>query len=212
MSPAAPRALSRVSAQAQPCSPVALRSQRRAPPPPRALHQPGPGEGAFVTPAPWEETENSHGERSFRGALLSILSPDFPAVPNSPCWGRTGGRRRWACAHVGEDLWASPAWPDCTRTAGWWLLEPFQGIILRSEFQLCRGDQAKVICTRCPYARRKPLAFSLPPDGPCTQLPRAEELCLARQRIKLWFMEKMPSPFPSPSRPPAFSHCHFSLD
>lgn len=39
------------------------------------LHQPGLGKEAFVSPARWEETENSHGKQSFHGAVAFHLLP-----------------------------------------------------------------------------------------------------------------------------------------
>lgn len=55
--------------------------QRRALPPPRTLQQRGLGEEAFVIPACWEETGNSHGEQSFQGFFAFRLLPSLDCHP-----------------------------------------------------------------------------------------------------------------------------------
>lgn len=88
--PLSPRPLQGVSRSIPvPWQPSPL--QRRALPPPCTVQQPGLGEEAFVIPACWEETGNSHGEQSFQGVLLSICSPALTATPISQCSGTAGG-------------------------------------------------------------------------------------------------------------------------
>lgn len=134
------------------------------------------------------------GRKSLRAVELSrgLCFPSAPLtlLPSpSRCAGEDGGRMCWACARVREDWGASPAWPDCTRTAEWWLLQPLPG-----------GHSVEQI----PAVQRGPERWHLRALPICT-VPSITPVqtfaasCLARQRIKLLFVEKMLSPVPSPA-------------
>lgn len=155
------------------------------------------------------------GSSAFMGLLLSICSPTL--LPSPSCCAR--GRREGGgaeCVPVagrtsGHRLLG---WTACVQQNGG-SCSPFQGIILLSEFQLCRGDQSNVISTHCPSALQNPLAFSLSPIIPVPTFAAPSRILApgssAQSNCCLWRRCFPHFPLP-PSLPPAFSHCHFNLD
>lgn len=149
------------------------------------------------------------------GLLLSICCPDFSAIPSLPCLGKTGGRRPWACACAGEDLWASAAWLDCMCTAKWWLLEPFL-VDNCVEWMLAvqRGPDQRHL-SALPICTARPPHFQPAPHCPHTNFWSTEQnacACLVGGSHSCLWKRCFPHFPPPPSLPPAFSHCHFSLD
>lgn len=168
-----------------------------------------------MVPARWEETENSHGEQCFHTQGFCFPSAPLTLLPSPSCcaWGRWegGGAERVPVSGRTSGHLLLGWTAHIQQNGGSW--SPFQGIILLSKFQLCRGDQSNVICVHCPSAQQNPLAFSL---SPIIHVPTfaalSRILVPGSSENQLLFMAKMLSPFPSSSLPSAFSHCHFNLD
>lgn len=131
----------------------------------------------------------------------------FLAVsPTVPC--ASGGRMCWVCARAGRT--SGHLLLVCNKT-----LPPgaFPGDNSVEQIPTVqRGpDQCYLhtllLCAVKALHVQPTLTILHKPLGSC-----AECLCLACRGIKLLFMEKMLSPFPSFSLSPASFHCHFSLD
>lgn len=175
-----------------PLSPGPLEGPSHAPA--KGTHLPAHGIGLAWARRRLPSLLMAGGRKSPRAVELS-RGFCFPSAPltllpsPSRCAGKDGGRTCWACARVREDWGASPAWPDCTHTAKWWLLQPLPG-----------GHSVEQI----PAAQRGPERCHLRALPICTApsiipVQTFAASCLARQRIKLLFVEKMLSPVPSPA-------------
>lgn len=149
------------------------------------------------------------GSRAFEGFFLSICSPALTATPISPCLGAARGRLCWACAR--EDPWASPAWPEGV----------VQKMVAPGAFpadspaeEVAAVQRGPLQCHLHALALGEPLALS-----PARIIPGqtfgallAVPMCgLSENRSCLWKRCFPHSRLP-PSLPPAFPHCHFSLD
>lgn len=183
--------------------------QRRALPPPCTVQQRGLGEEAFVIPACWEETGNSHGEQSFQGVLLSVCSPALTAAPISQCSGTAGG----GCA--GHVSGRSPGHPLLGQSVVYSkMVAPGAFLGDSPAEQIAAVQRGPHQCHLHALALGEPLTFSLAriiPGQTFGALLAVPVPGLSEKHSCLWKRCFPRSSLP-PSLPPAFPHCHFSLD
>lgn len=202
MSPTVPQA----SPWCQPFHPCSLQ-QRRALPPPHTLQRHGHGEEAFVILLVGKRQEIAMGSRAFKGFLLSICCPALSAAPISLCLGTAGG----SCAgHVsgrspGHLLLGQRVLHSKMVAPGAFLGDsPAEEIAAMQ-----RGPHQ---CHGMPWPWGSPLlSAGIIPGQTFGALLAVPTPGLSENRSCLW-ERCSPHSRLAPSLPPAFPHCHFSLD